>query len=110
MARYPAPSNRCVELARVVLPCAREVDAQAHALSFKPKGVRARFLITKRPLPRLWSEHVATSTRAHHVDALTGIPGCEAERYLSTHFEFHEHIDVAPVDLSSLAEGSQEGE
>lgn len=105
--RHPPESNRCVELARIVLPCAREVEPQAHAFSLTPRGLRARFLLTTRSPHRIWNEHVVTFTRAHFVDALTGVAGCESEHYLSAHFQFSEYIQATPVDLSTRTGISQ---
>jgi hypothetical protein len=103
MAAHPAEKNLCVELARVVLGVACKHDAAAGALQVLPKGPRARFVIPRRPLPRSWSMHVLTETRAHGVDALTGAPGCERERYLETHWEHVAWLQVVPVDLTMLA-------
>lgn len=52
-------------------------------------------------------EHVVTFTRAHFVDALTGVAGCESEHYLSAHFQFSEYIQATPVDLSTCTGISQ---
>lgn len=110
MVEHAAEKNRCVELARIVLGVARKHDAAARALQVLPKGRPARFVIPKRPLPRPWSMHVLTETRAHGVDALTGVPGCERERYLETHWEYVDWLRVVPVDLATLAGAGAEDE
>jgi len=110
LAEHPAETNRCVELARVVLRVAGKQDAEARALQVLPRGPRARFVIPKRPLPRSWSMHVLTETRAHRVDALTGIAGCECERYLETHWKHVDWLRVVPVDLTMLAGAGTEDE
>lgn len=110
LVEHPAEKNHCVELARVVLGVARKRDDQARALQVLPKGPRARFVIPKRSLPRSWSMRVLTETRAHGVDALTGVPGCERERYLETHWQYAESLSLSPVDLATLAGAGTEGE
>ena len=45
--------------------------------------------------------HVLTETRAHGVDALTGVAGCESERYLDTHWQHVDWLRVLPVDLAT---------
>lgn len=110
MLEHPAEKNRCVELARVVLGIARKHDADAGALQILPKGPRARFVIPVRPLPRAWSMHVLTETREHRVDALTGVPGCESERYLAAHWQHIDWLKVVPVDLDTLPGAGPEDE
>jgi hypothetical protein len=110
MPEHPAETNRCVELGRIVLDVARKHDAEARALQVLPKGPRARFVIPKRPLPRSWSMHVLTETRAHDIDAFTGSRGCERESYLETHWQHVDWLRVVPVDLATLAGAGAEDE
>jgi hypothetical protein len=102
MLEHPAEKNRCVELARIVVDVARPHDGNTGARQIRPKGPRARFVIPRRPLPRSWSMHVFTETRAHGVDALTGVSGCERERYLEVHWQHIDWLQIAPVDLGTL--------
>jgi hypothetical protein len=54
--------------------------------------------------------HVLTETCAHDVDALTGVPGCERERYLEAHWQHVDWLRVVPVDLAALAGATTEDE
>jgi hypothetical protein len=54
--------------------------------------------------------HVLTETRAHDVDALTGVPGCERARYLEAHWQHVDFLRIVPVDLATLAGAGAEDE
>jgi hypothetical protein len=100
LARYPAESNRCVELARAVLPLARQLDAGACVRLIRPRV--GRYVAPKQRMPKPWFTHAVTEATLHYLDAFTGPPGIEGDRYLVAHFEHPEDHDVREVDLATL--------
>lgn len=104
--RFPVESGMCAPLARAVLAVAKPVDAEAKGLQVKPSRA-ARYILPRHPRVSVWYSHTLVSTRHHHVDALTGVPGCEATDYLQTHFAHPEALSLIDVDVDTVDPGAQ---
>ncbi len=86
--RYPPQSNQCEQVAKTILPIARELHPRSRNLRIKP-AQRARFLLPKIPLQgEWWFHHVTTEVTEHYVDALTQADGTPAADYFSMHFQY----------------------
>lgn len=108
--------NNCDEVAREVLPITLEVDPDAHVLELRAKpGPHGRVL--KLPLNHagrvraglseddFWYHHVTVSTRQHYLDCLTGPDGHQRDDYLSTYFDYPDHLYFQPVVLDGAPDG-----
>lgn len=102
---HPPQSNQCLAAARKILPAARTTDSEAKARLFEC-GDEGLFLATKKSGitgGARWEQHVAVKTQAHVVDAMTGVPGTEEDRYLDAHFLYPDVI--VHSDLEEVPEG-----
>ena len=75
-------------------------------MTHRPRG-SAPYMLTKHPAVHVWHSHTLVRTRAHHVDALTGVAGCEQEKYLDAYFSYPEALAVVDVDVSTVDPGVQ---
>jgi len=99
LARHPHTSGRCAQAAREILPVAKALDPQAHALLVEPGLAFARYVLPRhRPRPE-WHHHVLVEVLAHGVDALTGPDGHPLVDYLATYFDAPQAHRVRAVDL-----------
>lgn len=99
---HPAPSGRCVELARALLPIALELDAGARTLVLRPKPHRGRFVLPRTGEHR-WFHHALVDVVDHGVDALTGVNGTPMRDYLPTHWRYPEALSLFAHDLTPEA-------
>jgi hypothetical protein len=106
LRRFPAESGMCAALARVVWTVARPEDRDASGLQVRPRGA-APYILPRHPRVRVWHSHTLVRTREHHVDALTGVDGCEAGRYLESHWFHPEALQLAVVDVRAVDPGVQ---
>jgi hypothetical protein len=106
MRRFPAESGMCAPLARVVLAVAVEEDPLATGVQIKPRAP-ARYVNPRHSKVRFWYSHTLVCTRAHHVDALTGVEWCEQARYLEVHWRYPEELMVEAVDVAEVDPGVQ---
>ena len=101
IVQHPVTSNRCAALARIVYRIAQPRDGQTRGIQIHPK-TPARWILPKRPLPRLWGTHTLIETQEHRVDALTGADGCASERYLEEHYRYPQALAAHDVDVFSV--------
>ena len=100
IARYPAESNRCAALARIVYAVAQPKDERTRGIQITPNA--APWLVLRKPLPKKWGSHTLVETQEHRVDALTGAGGCPAPDYLEAHFKHAAALLVRDVDVSTI--------
>lgn len=105
--KYPIESGLCAALARVVYEVAKPGDEAAHGEQIRPKGGE-RFVVPKHTARPLWATHTLVCTREHRVDVLTGAGGCEKDKYLASHWEYVDRLDVRPVDVHEVDPGIQQ--
>ncbi|MFO0763010.1 MAG: hypothetical protein U0359_41625 [Byssovorax sp.] len=98
--RYPAESNRCAALARIVYAVAQPRDERTRGIQITPSA--APWLVLRKPLRRQWGSHTLIETQEHRVDALTGAGGCPAAEYLEAHFKFAQALIVRDVDVNTV--------
>lgn len=84
LARHPASSGRCADLARQLCPIALELDPTSKVWRLEP--AEGRYIVPKVKLEAPWFFHVTTETAAHYIDALTDINGTPCEGYLAAHW------------------------
>jgi hypothetical protein len=94
---YPAPSGRCLEAARGLLPIGQARDPATCAWKIKPR--QGRFVVPKIHTSKRWFHHYTVEVERHGVDALTGASGTPWNTYLSTHWEYANYLDCLKSDL-----------
>lgn len=104
MGQHPASSGRCAALARIVYRVALPHDQRTQGCQVRPKGA-ARFVVPKFPHAPYWASHTFIDTRAHAVDALTGVEGCLSETYLQEFWQHPDYLTVHDVDVHSVDVG-----
>lgn len=95
---HPARIGRCADLARRILPIARDVDPRAHGVVIRPLPGRGWF-VEPRIGGTMWRHHVTVAAEMHVVDALTGAAGMERERYREAHWVHADDLSFKPDDL-----------
>ena len=95
MREFPVASGRCVELAKVLLPIAKEREAAAELRKLTAKG----WYMPTRTGPSDWVFHVTTQAEAHWIDALTGVSGHPMATYKESLFLYPDTIHDRKVDL-----------
>ena len=87
-------ASPCAEVARRLLPIAREHDLGSRGLIVRANAGQTRYGILRpggqAPDQDLWWHyHVTVLVEQHCVDVLTGTPGTARDGYLETHFDNH---------------------
>lgn len=105
--KYPAVKNCCEKAAIEVLRVSKPQDPSARRLKLRPKAHIGPVMIVDSSrlllLPKMsigsgWYHHYCVETMEHCVDSLTGPDGTERAKYLEEHFQYHDVIDIKPVD------------
>jgi len=108
--QHPVTSGRCAALARVVYAVGHERDPTTRGRQVRPPTKSAaRFIVPKVPHPPRWGSHTFVEAHAHAIDVLTGVEGCPAPRYLETHWEYADHLEVHDVDVDAVDRGIEDG-
>ncbi len=77
----------CAEVARRLLPIAREETPDSAGVIIRANTGQARYpVVNPRGVRLFWFYHVAVLVQDHCVDALTGTPGTHRENYFEMHF------------------------
>lgn len=93
IAAHPITGG-CAPLARALLPVARGRDVSAQGLVIRADADQVKYACVRHRLGgRYWYHHVTVGVAEHCVDAVTGTPGVEQQRYLT------ELFDNAPGEL-----------
>lgn len=98
LSAHPAPSGRCLEAARGVLPVARARDADARSWKISP--LEGYFVVPRQSVGGRWFHHYTVEVELHYVDALTGVSGTVSDAYLAEHWRYPERLGFTDVDLS----------
>jgi hypothetical protein len=96
---YPAATGLCRNLARALLPVARERDEQSHGLLILPKPGKGYRVVPKVSLFGSWDHHFTVGVDGHCVDALTGASGTERDQYLARHWQYADAICIERCSL-----------
>lgn len=94
---YPAASGKCAEVARKIVPVAKEHDATAVPRVLRPS--EGYFVTPKIKGVGRWFHHVATHVSMHFVDALTGADGEADATYLTKNWQHPDALVWTDADL-----------
>lgn len=95
---HPVRSGECADLARRILPVARERDAAAAGMVIRPLPDHGIYVVPRVGGTR-WRHHVTVAAENHCVDALTGAPGTPRGDYLEQHWSYAEELSMELDDL-----------
>jgi hypothetical protein len=99
--RYPATSNHCAALARIIHGLAAPKHENTRGIQLSGANGEP-WLILKRGEPRKWATHTLVEAAQHNADALTGADGCLSMQYLDTYFHHPKDIQVQTVDVFTV--------
>lgn len=95
---HPPDGGRCADLARAILPIARDLDGNAHGCVIRPLPGHGRY-VAPRVGGTMWRHHVTVGVAAHFVDALTDVPGTPSADYPDAHWLHADALSIKPDDL-----------
>ncbi len=100
LARNPANSGNCLEVARGILPIGQEQDVNARPWKLRPRPGQGRFVVPKVSVGNRWFHHFTVEAVEHCVDALTGPDGTQIPGYLAEHWRYSEALELVDTSLT----------